>query len=100
MVVMMRGGQVARYKKDVKAGMILNNRTQIRCPCRKCKLRTWIDPDSGQLEEHLLRRGFMREEGDFGRHHHHEEGDAGDIIIMKKEMPADMIIMKKEMMTE
>ena len=89
MVVTMSEGRVATYKEDAKADMILNNRTQIRCPCRKCKLRTWNYPDSGQLEEHLLRRGFRRDingapaghghpdEGDAGGHHHHKEGDAG-----------------------
>ena len=61
MVITMSGGRVGRYKEEAKADMILNNRTQIRCPCRKCKLQTWIDPDSGQLEHHLLRRGFMRD---------------------------------------
>ena len=81
MVVTMRGGRVGRYKEDAKADMILNNRTQIRCPCQKCKLRTWIDPDSGQLEEHLLRHGFMHEEGDTSGHHHHEEGDTGGHVL-------------------
>ncbi|KAK1644701.1 hypothetical protein QYE76_062506 [Lolium multiflorum] len=59
----------------------------------------WIDPDSGQLEEHLLRRGFMlgfneepaanvghEEEADIGREDeespqhgvHHEEGEADE----------------------
>ena len=79
MVVTTSRGRLGRYKEDAKADMILNNRTQIRCPCQKCKLRTWIDPDSGQLEEHLLRRGFMREEGDAGEHHHHE-GDTGEHV--------------------
>ncbi|KAK1665764.1 hypothetical protein QYE76_053923 [Lolium multiflorum] len=81
--------------------MVRNNMTLIRCPCRKCGLRQWIDPDSGQLEEHLLRRGFMlgfneepaanvghEEEADIGRedeespehgvHHEEGEGDEGD----------------------
>ena len=80
MVIKMIGGRVGRYKEETKADMILNNRTQIRCPCQKCKLRAWIDPDSGLLEEHLLRRSFMREEGDAGGHHHHEEGDTGGHI--------------------
>src|SRR3954469_22475820 len=87
MVIKMCGGRVGRYKEAAKADMILNNRTQIRCPCQKYKLQVWLDPDSGILESHLLRRGFMREgdaggyhhhEGDAGgHHHHHEEGDAG-----------------------
>ena len=78
MVVTMSRGRVGRYKEDAKADMILNNRTQIRCPCRTCKLRSWINPDSGQLEHHLLRRGFMRDfNGAPAGHGHHDEGDAG-----------------------
>jgi hypothetical protein len=100
MVIMMSEGRVAIYKVDAKADMILNNRTQIICPCQTCKLRTcklrcWIDPDSGQLEHHLLRHGFMigfsdggqedeewpghghHDGGDAGGDYHHEEGDAG-----------------------
>src|SRR3954465_6815278 len=87
MVIKMCGGRVGRYKEAAKADMILNNRTRIRCPCQKCKLQVWLDPDFGLLESHLLRRGFMHEgdadghhyhEGDAGgHHHHHEEGDAG-----------------------
>ena len=64
MVVSMSEGRVTRYKKDAKADMIRNNKTQIRCPCRTCKLQRWIDPDSGQLEDHLLRHGFMRDDFD------------------------------------
>jgi hypothetical protein len=98
MVVHMREGQVVRYKVNAKADMVRNNMTLIRCPCRKCGLRQWIDPDSGQLEEHLLRRGFMlgfneepaanvghEEEDDIGRedeespeHGVHHEADEGD----------------------
>ena len=59
MVLQMSSARIARYKKDAKADMIRCNRRQIRCPCRSCKLVRWIDPDSGQLEEHLLRRGFV-----------------------------------------
>ena len=93
MVLAMSSGRIARYKKDAKADMIRRNRSQIRCPCRSCKLERWINPDTGQLEEHLLRRGFMNdhiqapaanvtheEEGerdDEGEDHDHEEGDVG-----------------------
>src|SRR6266480_916163 len=59
MVLSMSSARISRYKKDAKEDMIRNNRRQIRCPCRSCKLERWINPDSGQLEEHLLRRGFM-----------------------------------------
>ena len=83
MVVRMSSGRISRYKEEAKADMIRCNRRQIRCPCRKCKLVSWIDPDSGQLEDHLLRRGFMlgfnHDEGDVGGqdHHDHDEGDVG-----------------------
>ncbi|KAK1679081.1 hypothetical protein QYE76_039929 [Lolium multiflorum] len=61
MVLSMSSARISRYKIDVKEDMIRNNRRQIRCPCRSCKLERWINPDSGQLEEHLLRRGFMQD---------------------------------------
>ncbi|KAK1618557.1 hypothetical protein QYE76_024074 [Lolium multiflorum] len=57
----MSSARISRYKIDAKEDMIRNNRRQIRCPCRSCKLERWINPDSGQLEEHLLRRGFMQD---------------------------------------
>ena len=59
MVLTMSEGRIARYKKGAKEDMILNNKTMIRCPCRTCKLQRWIDPESGQLEGHLLKRDFM-----------------------------------------
>ena len=59
MVMMMSSGQISRYKEEARAEMIRCNRRHIRCPCRSCKLVRWIDPDSGQLEEHLLRCGLM-----------------------------------------
>ena len=99
MVLTMNSARIARYKKDAKADMIRYKRRHIRCPCRSCKLVRWIDPDSGQLEEHLLRRGFMndhnqaptangahaheddgvRDEEGYagGEDRHHEEGDVG-----------------------
>ena len=107
MILTMSEGRIARYKKGAKEDMILNNKTMIRCPCRTCKLQRWIDPESGQLEGHLLRRGFMRDlneaptghggghedvggredeestghdhhdEGDASEHDHHDEGDVG-----------------------
>ncbi|KAK1693135.1 hypothetical protein QYE76_009832 [Lolium multiflorum] len=61
MVLSMSSARISRYKIDAKEDMIRNNRRQIRCPCRSCKLERWINPDSGQLEEHLLRRGFMQD---------------------------------------
>ena len=95
MVVTMSSGRITRYKEEAKADMIRCNGRQIRCPCRSCKLVRWIDPYSGQLEDHLLRRGFMlgfneggredeeslghgyHDEGDVGGQDHHDEGDAG-----------------------
>ena len=82
MVVRMSSGRISRYKEEAKAEIIRCNRRQIRCPCRKCKLVSWIDPDSGQLEDPLLRRGFMvgfnHDERDVGgQDHHDDEGDAG-----------------------
>ena len=59
MVIKMSSGRIDNYKEEAKAEMRRCNGRQIRCPCRSCKLVRWIDPDSGQLEEHLLRRGFM-----------------------------------------
>src|SRR3954447_21803922 len=88
MVLSMDSGRIARYKKDAKADMIRRNRSQIRCPCRSCKLNSWMDPDSRQLEEHLLRRGFFEHAPpatgageDDGRGEeeevHHDDGHAG-----------------------
>ena len=59
MVFKMSSSRIIDYKEEAKAEMRWCNRHQIRCPCRSCKLVRWIDPDYGQLEEHLLRRGFM-----------------------------------------
>ena len=86
MVFKMSSSRINEYKEEAKAEMRRCNMRQIRCPCRSCKLVRWIDPDSGQLEEHLLRRGFM--EGfnkapttnvapeDEGGQDDHDEGDA------------------------
>jgi hypothetical protein len=91
MVRHMSKGQVARYKERAVADMKMNKRTYIRCPCQTCKLGSLIDPDSGDLESHLLTRGFMPDydseddedinnEGpeDKGIHDDHHEGDGGD----------------------
>ena len=98
MVIKMSSNRINNYKEEAKAEMIRCNGRQIRCPCRSCKLVRWIDPDSGQLEEHLLRRGFMegfneaptanvapedeggqddRDEGDADGHGHDEGVDGG-----------------------
>src|SRR3954466_15694471 len=88
MVRIMSEGIVARFLKCATADMIRNNKTDIRCPCRRCKLNWVIDPDSGNLQEHLLRHGFMDGytrwisddeddgDGEGGQHdddHHHGE---------------------------
>ena len=62
------------------------NKTEIRCPCRDCKLMFLIKPDSGLLESHLLRRDFMddytrwicdAEDGDEEDVNNGEDMDAG-----------------------
>ena len=68
---------------------------------------SWIDPDSGLLEDHLLRHGFMlgfnQEQIANGVH---EDGGGekmkslSDMVIMMKEMSTEKIIMKKEMSAE
>ena len=100
MVRIMSEGIVARFLKCATADMIRNNKTDIRCPCRRCKLNWVIDLDSGNLQAHLLRHGFMDgytrwisddiddgdgEEG--GQHdddHHHGENGRDD-----EESPGD-----------
>jgi hypothetical protein len=90
MVRHMSEGQVARYKERVVADMRMNKRTHIRCPCRTCKLGSLLDPDSADLESHLLTHGFMSGydseddedvnngiSEDEGVHDDHHEGDGG-----------------------
>ena len=60
MVRTMTEGIVNRFLSSVKAEMLEKNETEIRCPGRRCKLKSLIvDPDSGQVRDHLLLRGFM-----------------------------------------
>ena len=60
MVRMMTEGIVNRFLSSVKAEMLQKNKTEIRCPCQRCKLKGLIaDPDSRQVRDHLLLRGFM-----------------------------------------
>ena len=60
MVRMMIEGIVNRFLRSAKAEMLQKNETEIRCPCRRCKLKSLIaDPDSGQVRDHLLLHGFM-----------------------------------------
>jgi hypothetical protein len=58
-MVMMKESTVIRYLSHATDDMIQNNRKEIRCPCRKCKLRTLFNPFSGKVLEHLLMSGFM-----------------------------------------
>ena len=60
MVRTMTEGIVNRFLSSAKAEMLQKNETEIRCPCRRCKLKSLIaDPESGQVRDHLLLRGFM-----------------------------------------
>src|SRR3954467_15872081 len=59
MVRMMNGGIVDRFLRSAKAEMIQKNETEIRCPCRRCKLSSLLDPDSSTIKGQLLMRGFM-----------------------------------------
>ena len=59
MVRTMTEGIVNRFLSSVKAEMLQKNETEIRCPCRRCKLKSLMDPDSVQVRDYLLLRGFM-----------------------------------------
>ena len=59
MVRTMTEGIVKRFLSSTKAEMLQKNETEIRCPCRRCKLKSLMDPDSVKVRDHLLLRGFM-----------------------------------------
>src|ERR1041385_2883888 len=59
MVRKMTEGIVDRFFSSAKVEMIQNNETEIRCLCRRCKLKCLLDPDSKTIKGHLLARGFM-----------------------------------------
>ena len=59
MVRTMTEGIVNRFLSSTKAEMHQKNETEIRCPCRRCKLKSLMDPDSRLVRDHLLVRGFM-----------------------------------------
>ena len=59
MVRTMTEGIVNRFLSSAKAEMLQKNETEIRCLCRRCKLKSLMDPDSVQVRDHLLLRGFM-----------------------------------------
>src|SRR3954471_12007840 len=50
---------VARWLQCATNNMLRNNRTDIRCPCRRCKLECVTEPNSGILEKHMKRNGLM-----------------------------------------
>ena len=50
---------VNRFLSSAKVEMLQKNETELRCPCRTCKLRSLMDPDSVQVWDHLILRGFM-----------------------------------------
>ena len=47
------------YLRQVMEDMLKNGGNEIRCPCRKCKLKCFLNPFSRDLLGHLLRYGFM-----------------------------------------
>ena len=59
MVRAIRESVVNRYVRRATADMYRNNRQDIRCPCRKCKLQALFTPSSETIRDHLLMRGFM-----------------------------------------
>ena len=59
MVILMSESIVNRYLKNTMADMYRNEREEIRCPCRKCKLRTLHRPETCIVRDHLLMHGFM-----------------------------------------
>ena len=82
MVCMMTEGIVNRFLSSVKAEMLQKNEMEIRCLCRRCKLKSLIvDPESGQVRDHLLLHGFMdgyRWQGDEDDYEVVHGGRAGD----------------------
>src|SRR4051812_23253825 len=50
---------VTRWMQCDTNDMLQNNRTNISCPCRICKLHCVTEPDSGILERHLKCNGLM-----------------------------------------
>src|SRR3954463_1694004 len=50
---------VARWLQCATNDMLRNNMTDIRCPCRRCKLECVIETDSGVLQRHLKHNGLM-----------------------------------------
>src|SRR3989337_4151050 len=58
--MMVSGTMVERWLRSVVQDMNENNRTEIICPCRRCKGGVWLDPyEDGCVMAHLLMAGFM-----------------------------------------
>ena len=59
-LTMVSGTMVDRWLRSAVQDMKENNRTEVLCPCQKCKGIVWLDPyDDGRVEAHLLMTGFM-----------------------------------------
>ena len=58
-MVVMSERVVNIYLRHATEDMLKNGGNEIRCPCRKCKLKCFLNPFSGDLLGHLLRYGFM-----------------------------------------
>src|SRR4051812_5753167 len=50
---------VTRWMQCATNEMLQNNRTDIRCPCQRCKLQCMTEPISRILERHLKCNGLM-----------------------------------------
>jgi hypothetical protein len=58
--MMVSGMMVERWLRSAVQDMNENNRTEILCPCQRCKEGVWLDPyEGGRLMVHLLMTGFM-----------------------------------------
>ena len=59
-LTMVNGTMVDRWLRSAVQDMKENNRTEVLCPCRKCKGIVWLDPhDDGRVEARLLMNGFI-----------------------------------------
>ena len=53
--MMVSGPMVDRWLRSAVQDIKENNRTEVLCPCRKCKGIVWLDPyDDGRVKAHLL----------------------------------------------
>ena len=59
MVRVMSEITLARWMQCATNDMVWNNRTDIRCSCRRYKLECVTEPGSGVLQSHLMCNGFM-----------------------------------------